>query len=109
MRSLVRVWKMLIDQAASLQDSGVMESAEEFFKGYCEVFFSSECKQQVFVGLEQVNEETFEKVVENRFKTLKEIFNIRKANLVQELQRLGQIFFAETSVDFHKSRGLFLS
>lgn len=85
--SLLKVWGILVDQYTYV-DYGIMEYMESFFQTYLEVYFGNNDKLWVLNLSEELNPEYIEKMISKRFRTIREVFTLKKENLIEPLRKL---------------------
>jgi hypothetical protein len=92
------VWNLIIDQTNFNTNELLSECLEKLFVHYIEVFFSPESRVDPFQGIDCLDDETYEKIITKRFKTLREIFGMKKEVLLDPLLKLNSSLHNEANV-----------
>jgi DNA-binding MltR family transcriptional regulator len=92
------VWNLIIDQTSYHSNELITESLEKLFVQYIEVYFSPDSRLDSFQGMDCLDDEIFEKIVAKRFKTMREIFGLRKESLLDPLMKLNSTLHNEANV-----------
>ena len=92
------VWNLIIDQSSYHTNEMVSESLEKLFVQYIEVYFSPDSRLDPFQGIDCLDDEIYEKIITKRFKTLREIFGMKKESLLDPLLKLNSSLHSEANV-----------